>query len=100
MRVIDSSRAALCRPSGALVDWMEGSALDLPFPSGHFDVVLCQLGAQFFPDQPSALRELRRVVRERGRIALSVYSPVERTPGANAQIQAARTELDAVFRWD
>ena len=73
---------------GAPVNWMEGSALDLPFPSGRFDVVLCQLGLQFFPDQPRALREMRRVVRERGRIALSVYSPIERTPGANAFVSA------------
>jgi ubiquinone/menaquinone biosynthesis C-methylase UbiE len=73
---------------GAPVNWMEGSALDLPFPSGHFDVVLCQLGLQFFPDRPRALREMRRVVRERGRIALSVYSPIERTPGANAFVSA------------
>ena len=73
---------------GASVNWMEGSALDLPFPSDHFDVVLCQLGLQFFPDQPRALREMRRVVRERGRIALSVYSPIERTPGANAFVSA------------
>ena len=73
---------------GAPINWLEGSALDLPFPSGHFDGVLCQLGLQFFPDQPRALREMRRVVRERGRIALSVYSPIERTPGANAFVSA------------
>jgi len=73
---------------GASVNWMEGSALDLPFPSGRFDVVLCQLGLQFFPDQSRALREMRRVVREQGRIALSVYSPIERTPGANAFVCA------------
>jgi len=73
---------------GAAVDWMEGSALDLPFPSGRFDAVLCQLGLQFFPDQPRALREMRRVVRERGRVAVSVYSPIERTPGANAFVSA------------
>jgi len=73
---------------GASVDWMEGSALDLPFPSGRFDAVLCQLGLQFFPDQPRALREMRRVVRERGRVAVSVYSPIERTPGANAFVSA------------
>jgi SAM-dependent methyltransferase len=73
---------------GAPVNWLEGSALDLPFPSGHFDAVLCQLGLQFFPDQPRALREMRRVVRERGRIAVSVYSPIERTPGANAFVSA------------
>lgn len=73
---------------GAPVNWLEGSALDLPFPSGHFDAVLCQLGLQFFPDQPRALREMRRVVREQGRIAFSVYSPIERTPGANAFVSA------------
>jgi ubiquinone/menaquinone biosynthesis C-methylase UbiE len=73
---------------GASVNWMEGSALDLPFPSGRFDAVLCQLGLQFFPDQPRALREMHRTVRERGRIALNVYSPIERTPGANAFVSA------------
>ena len=73
---------------GAPVSWMEGSALDLPFPSGHFDVVLCQLGLQFFSDQPRALHEMRRVVRQPGRVALSVYSPIERTTGANAFVRA------------
>jgi ubiquinone/menaquinone biosynthesis C-methylase UbiE len=73
---------------GASVNWMEGSALDLPFPFGRFDAVLCQLGLQFFPDQPRALREMHRTVRERGRIALNVYSPIERTPGANAFVSA------------
>jgi SAM-dependent methyltransferase len=73
---------------GVPINWMEGSALDLPFPPNRFDVVLCQLGLQFFPDQPRALREMRRVLRERGRAALSVYSPIERTPGANAFVRA------------
>ncbi len=73
---------------GAPINWTEGSALDMPFPSGHFDVVLCQQGLQFFPNQPGALRELHRVLREGGRTALSVYSPIERTPGANAFVQA------------
>ena len=69
---------------GALINWIEGSALDLPFPTDSFDVVLCQLGLQFFPDQGRALREMHRVLRSTGRAALSVYSSVERTPGANA----------------
>ena len=72
----------------APINWTEGSALEMPFPSGHFDVVLCQQGLQFFPDQPRALRELHRVLRGGGRAALSVYSPLERTPGANAFVQA------------
>ena len=73
---------------GAGIDWIEGSALDLPFPAGKFDLVLCQLGLQFFPDQGRALREMRRVLTSSGRIALSVYSPIERTPGANAFVLA------------
>jgi ubiquinone/menaquinone biosynthesis C-methylase UbiE len=81
---------------GELVSWKEASALDLPFSSGHFDAVLCQLGLQFFPDQPKALREMRRVVRDSGRVALSVYSPIERTLGANTFVRA----LDEVLRCD
>ena len=73
---------------GAPITWIEGSALDLPFPLDSFDVVLCQLGLQFLPDQQRGLREMRRVLRNSGRVALSVYSPIERTPGANAFVLA------------
>jgi ubiquinone/menaquinone biosynthesis C-methylase UbiE len=73
---------------GTPIDWIEGSALDLPFPAGTFDLVLCQLGLQFFPDQGRALREMRRVLSRSGRVALSVYSPIERTPGAHAFVLA------------
>ena len=73
---------------GAPINWIEGSALDLPFPPDSFDVVLCQLGLQFFPDQERAFREMRRVLRNSGRAALSVYSPIERTPGAYAFVLA------------
>lgn len=73
---------------GAPINWIEGSALDLPFPPHNFDVVLCQLGLQFFPDQRRALREMRRVLKVSGRAALSIYSPIERTPGANAFVLA------------
>ena len=73
---------------GAPIDWIEGSALDLPFPAGKFDLVLCQLGLQFFPDRRRALSEMRRVLSPSGRVALSVYSPIERIPGANAFVIA------------
>jgi ubiquinone/menaquinone biosynthesis C-methylase UbiE len=73
---------------GPAIEWVEGSALDLPFPADRFDVVLCQLGLQFFPDQGRALQEMRRVLRQSGRAALSVYSPIGRTPGANAFVVA------------
>ena len=37
---------------GEPISWKEGSALDLPFPSGHFDVVLCQCPARDAPRGP------------------------------------------------
>jgi ubiquinone/menaquinone biosynthesis C-methylase UbiE len=73
---------------GAPITWIEGSALKLPFSSHGFDAVLCQLGLQFFPDQQQGLREMCRVLRNSGRVALSVYSPIEQTPGANAFVLA------------
>jgi ubiquinone/menaquinone biosynthesis C-methylase UbiE len=39
-----------------------------------FDVVLCQQGLQFFPDKPTALREMHRVLVPGGRVVLSVWS--------------------------
>ena len=41
---------------GVTTEWREGSALQLPLANQAFDVVFCQQGLQFFPDQPAALR--------------------------------------------
>ena len=72
---------------------IECSALDLPFESASFDLVLCQLGLQFFPDRPRALAEMKRVLSPAGRVALSVYSSIERTSAAYAFVQALDRHL-------
>ena len=79
--------------TGAPIEWFEGSALNLPFGDGSFDLVLCQLGLQFFPDRPLALREMKRVLKPSGRVALSVYSPIEHTPAAYAFVRALDKHL-------
>jgi ubiquinone/menaquinone biosynthesis C-methylase UbiE len=79
--------------NGPPIEWHEGSALDLPFPAASFDVVLCQLGLQFFPDRPLALRQVARVLRPGGRTGMSVYSAIERTPAAHAFVQALDKHL-------
>jgi ubiquinone/menaquinone biosynthesis C-methylase UbiE len=81
------------RPPHAPIEWIEGSALSLPFAEGCFDLVLCQLGLQFFPDRPLALREMQRVLRQQGRVVLSVYSQIERTPAAYAFVLALDEHL-------
>jgi len=81
---------ARARSTGAArwVEWLEASALALPFRDESFDLIFCQLGLQFFPDKPLALREMRRVLMGAGRVALSVFSGIERTPAANALADA------------
>jgi ubiquinone/menaquinone biosynthesis C-methylase UbiE len=59
--------------SNAIINWVEGSAVDMKLPSASFDVILCQQGLQFFPDQAAALHEMLRVLVPGGRIALSVW---------------------------
>ena len=63
---------------GASIEWHEASAEALPLGDATFDVVLCQMGLQFFPDKPGALREMQRVLRAGGRVVLNVPGPTPR----------------------
>jgi SAM-dependent methyltransferase len=47
----------------------------LPFEGGSFDVALSTFGAMFAPDQHQVARELIRVVRSGGRIAMANWTP-------------------------
>jgi len=79
---------SLPSPTGAPIEWFEGSADALPFGDHQFDTVLCQLGLQFFPDRAAALREMRRVLVAAGRCGASVFTPIERNPAARALADA------------
>lgn len=50
-------------------------AEDLPFDDASFDVAVSTFGVMFTPDQETAARELTRVVRRGGRIALANWTP-------------------------
>lgn len=79
--------------AGAAIAWYEGSVLALPFPDAAFDVVLCQLGLQFFPDRPAALHEMRRVLITNGQLALNVFGPLEHNPATHALATALDRHL-------
>jgi SAM-dependent methyltransferase len=72
--LLDRARARALA-NGLTIDLREGDAEDLPFPDGAFDVVLSTFGVMFSPDQPRAARELLRVCRPGGRIALANWTP-------------------------
>jgi ubiquinone/menaquinone biosynthesis C-methylase UbiE len=84
---------SLRRPAGAPIEWYEASALALPFGDDEFEVVLCQLGLQFLPDPPAALREMLRVLAPAGRVGASVYTSIDRNPAAQALSDALDRHL-------
>ena len=52
------------------VSFETASALELPFGDGHFDVVLLQHVAMNIPDRARLYREIRRVLKSSGRLAI------------------------------
>ena len=49
-------------------------------PDESYDVVVCREGLMLVPDPVRAARELRRVLRPGGRVAVRVWGPRERNP--------------------
>jgi ubiquinone/menaquinone biosynthesis C-methylase UbiE len=80
------------------IEWHQGSATELPFADGSFDVVLCQQGLQYFPDRDKAMREMARVIVPGGRIALNVWGALERQPFYAALVDGIATFLGADAR--
>jgi ubiquinone/menaquinone biosynthesis C-methylase UbiE len=78
---------AVARAQDPTGTWVQGSASALPFPTSAFDVVVCQQGLQFFPDRLTALREMYRVLRPGGRVALAVWGALAHNPGHAALAQ-------------
>ncbi|MFH8285280.1 class I SAM-dependent methyltransferase [Streptomyces antibioticus] len=70
------------------IEFTPAPADDLPYPDAAFDAVLCQQGAQFFPDLDAALRETARVTRPGGRFAATVWSHLDDSPYFLAQRDA------------
>src|SRR4029450_1298504 len=58
------------------IEWHESSAESIPCPDASFDVVTCSLGLQFVPDRPAAMREIRRVLADGGRVAIGTVGAI------------------------
>lgn len=64
-------------------------------PDGSFDVVLCREGLMLVPDPERGAREIRRVLRPGGRVAISVWGPRERNPWLGVVFDAVAEQLGA-----
>jgi len=76
--------------------WRQADAMQLPFPDGAFDAVVCQFGAMFFPDKAKAYAEARRVLAPGGAFFFNVWGPI----ADNEFADVVTTALEAVFPAD
>jgi SAM-dependent methyltransferase len=69
------------------IEWKEGMAESLPYPDRSFDAVVCQFGLMFFTDHPRALREMIRVLKPGGRLALAVWDSLENSEAYPVEVE-------------
>jgi len=96
-------------PKDATAETVQGDALDLPFPDDHFDAVIAAEVLEHIPDDMRAMRELLRVLRPGGKLAVTVPSwlpervcwalseDYHTAPGGHVRIYT-RAELEAKLK--
>lgn len=86
------------------VEFRSGDMTQLPFAEGSFDVVVCVFGIFFVPDMEAALRELKRVLRVGGKLAITTWGPRFFEPATTAfwnSVRDVRPDLYKGFNpWD
>jgi SAM-dependent methyltransferase len=70
--------------------WRQGVAEALPFEDATFDRVVCQFAVMFFEDRQAALREMARVLRPGGTLAVASWARLEENTGYAALVQLLR----------
>jgi SAM-dependent methyltransferase len=78
--MIEKAKAEAIRRGLTNIEFRQCPADSLPFPDNSFDTVLSRLGAMFFPDPPAAFREMLRVTKPGGAVALAVWHKSELNP--------------------
>ncbi len=85
-------------------EFRTGDITNLSFDDNTFDAVVCVFGIFFVPDMEAALRELNRVTRTSGKIAITTWGPRVFEPANTAfwnSVRATRPDLYKGFNpWD
>jgi ubiquinone/menaquinone biosynthesis C-methylase UbiE len=63
------------RSLGLSIDYVVGDCESMPFQAESFDKVSSSVGVMFAPDHEASARELARVTRSGGRVALANWTP-------------------------
>jgi ubiquinone/menaquinone biosynthesis C-methylase UbiE len=83
---LNDGMLAVARKQAPDIEWRQGRAEELPFDTGSFDAVVSQFALMFFEDRQAAIKEMVRVLRPGGRLAVAVWDRAENSPGYAALI--------------
>ncbi len=61
------------------ITFAQADAEALPYPDASFDAVTCRFAVMLFNDAPRALREMRRVLTEGGKVICMISGPPEQS---------------------
>lgn len=85
---------ALAEAAAPGAELQQGDAASLPFDDGRFDVVVCNFGMMHLPDQPTALREIGRVLRPKGKFLMATWGAPEDSPAFGTVFAAIKAHAD------
>jgi SAM-dependent methyltransferase len=80
------------------IEFRRADLESLPFPDRTFDVVLCVFGIFFVPDLKGAVRELWRLVRPNGLLAITIWGRGLFEPADGIFWEAVRREDPELYR--
>ncbi len=78
--MVQAAKAEAARRGVSNIEFRQCSADALPFPDESFDTVVGRFSAMFFSNPVAGMREVLRVVREKGLASFAVWGPEKSNP--------------------
>ena len=82
---INQGMLEIAKQKSSSIDWITSPAENLPFDDNQFDCVVSQFGLMYFENKESAVREMHRVLKPNGYLAILVWDKLENNPGFAAE---------------